>query len=266
MEKDQKYPVIDAPPPETFIVEKILDKKKVNGQLFYFVKWEGYSEQDNTWEPAQNLLGCNSLIDEFEEHQMLEAKPKKRGRKPKSQKTEIIEEYVPVENGNEDISSDSQKEKGRRFRRLLDAFVSDECESGRESKKQVKKGQRKTLRKLRHLGVNKKEDISDQEERVTADPKVTLDAYYKVKDKQRQPNGGPNYVPVKITNHKCIAPLEGNLKERLIFQVEWVQQGEEGEGRKIVSFETRDKVKREFAYLLVDYYEDFLHFSVNTNK
>ena len=30
-------------------VEKIVDKKKMGGKIFYFVKWEGYSNSDNTW-------------------------------------------------------------------------------------------------------------------------------------------------------------------------------------------------------------------------
>ena len=45
-----------------FEVEKILQYK--NGQ--YLVKWKGYLETENTWEPAANLANCQQKLREFE--------------------------------------------------------------------------------------------------------------------------------------------------------------------------------------------------------
>lgn len=49
-------------------VEKILkvstDRK---GKKHYLIKWLGYSDKDNSWEPKQNITEvCPELIDEFE--------------------------------------------------------------------------------------------------------------------------------------------------------------------------------------------------------
>lgn len=49
-------------------VERILRKRSVRGKVEYYVKWEGYTDDDNTWEPAKNIL-CRQLIRDFEESQ-----------------------------------------------------------------------------------------------------------------------------------------------------------------------------------------------------
>ena len=46
-------------------VEKVLNKRKKRGRVHYLVKWLGYRDEDNTWEPEDNL-DCDEKIEEFE--------------------------------------------------------------------------------------------------------------------------------------------------------------------------------------------------------
>lgn len=51
--------------PEEFIIEKIIKFKYENGQELFLVKWTGYSSNDNTWEPIENLDNCPGILKEF---------------------------------------------------------------------------------------------------------------------------------------------------------------------------------------------------------
>lgn len=53
--------------PDLYVVEKIIKKKMIGKKPFYLVKWENFSEKDNTWEPEENLESVMHLVEEFEE-------------------------------------------------------------------------------------------------------------------------------------------------------------------------------------------------------
>ena len=48
-----------------YIVEKILDRRKINGKFEYKIKWEGYPMNQSTWEPMENLETVKGLVEEY---------------------------------------------------------------------------------------------------------------------------------------------------------------------------------------------------------
>ena len=46
--------------------EKIVDSKLEDGKRFYLVKWIGYKDFENTWEPEVHLRNSVKLITKFD--------------------------------------------------------------------------------------------------------------------------------------------------------------------------------------------------------
>ena len=52
---------------ESFDVEKIVGKRYEGGRNEYRVRWKGFAEDDDTWEPVANLGGADGAIEEYEQ-------------------------------------------------------------------------------------------------------------------------------------------------------------------------------------------------------
>lgn len=72
---------------EVFNVEKIVDKRvDANNKVEYLLKWNGYDEKENTWEPKEHL-NCPELIEAFELERARQDKERSKKRKSTSTPT-----------------------------------------------------------------------------------------------------------------------------------------------------------------------------------
>lgn len=86
---------------EEFVVEKVLNVRMKNGRKEYYLKWKGYSDNENTWEPLENCGDCDDLIKIFEDN----LKKKKKGttdekKKQYSKEDESAKKKKKVEEDN----------------------------------------------------------------------------------------------------------------------------------------------------------------------
>ena len=110
---------------EFYNIEKILDRRKVNGRYEYKLKWEGYPMSQSTWEPMKNLETAKELVEEY--NQTHPFSPQTKVTKPKiskknnsfinkkkdREKEEKSEEKSEKDQNNKEISkNDKNPENG----------------------------------------------------------------------------------------------------------------------------------------------------------
>jgi hypothetical protein len=86
--------ILEGPAPEIYLdtqeeefeVERILDVRTHRRRLQWLVKWVGYGNENNTWEPKENLTHCQKALEKFHQE-------KRPGRAPRKQ--EALAELRP---------------------------------------------------------------------------------------------------------------------------------------------------------------------------
>eukprot|EP00698_Gefionella_okellyi_P011980 TRINITY_DN3200_c0_g1_i1.p1 TRINITY_DN3200_c0_g1~~TRINITY_DN3200_c0_g1_i1.p1 ORF type:complete len:1376 (-),score=314.16 TRINITY_DN3200_c0_g1_i1:537-4664(-) len=110
MEVSDDEPVVVSPEEPVFTVEAIMDRRRVKGEVEYLIKWLDYPPEQNTWEPARNVLNTE-LVAAFEA-----AHPDE----DKAHESDLSDEEIPTtprsvsSASSDDSVSESELKGGRR--------------------------------------------------------------------------------------------------------------------------------------------------------
>ena len=182
---------------DLYYIERILDKRKVNGKFEYKIKWEGYPLNQSTWEPLENLQTAMELVNEFDKVYELqnknknesknnsylkkkralkkEVKKEEKGKEEIEQKEEKIEK-IPVEeekkSNNENNNESINLEENENIRKYV---INDSLKSVTT----VRKKDNKLIAEVKKLKENNDiEDIEIETSRLkTENPWILLDFY-----------------------------------------------------------------------------------------
>ncbi|XP_065141392.1 chromobox protein homolog 5 [Paramisgurnus dabryanus] len=183
---------------EEYVVEKVLDRRVVKGRVEYFLKWKGFTDKHNTWEPEKNL-DCPELISEF----MKTYKKGSSGSTPTS-KTPITGSSAARSKDSSSSSSSSSTSKRK----------NSEEENGSGSKPKKKKEDEILVARGFERGLEPEKIIG------ATDSCGDLMFLMKWKDSDEA-----DLVLAKEANHKCPQIVIAFYEERLT----WHEDGEKKE-------------------------------------
>lgn len=107
--------------PLLFIViflTNVIDLREKNGKVEYLLKWIGYSDEDNTWEPQENL-NCTDLMAAFERKRKVEQKKKT---KPVVEKKEKVKRPLVLEDCEIQQQEENRPAKKKATEEVYSAF------------------------------------------------------------------------------------------------------------------------------------------------
>lgn len=135
---------------DSYAVEDIIDIRIENNTEEYLIKWKGFSNIENTWEPLENLHHCQNLVDEFKENNKAKQAIKTEG----TENTEN-ESTVPKSSKKTKVS---KKKKGPKKKAVVPVDIEDvegatknetEIETPATTSKKTKKAKKSKLSKAK---------------------------------------------------------------------------------------------------------------------
>ncbi|CAF2727801.1 unnamed protein product [Rotaria sp. Silwood2] len=92
---------------ERFEIERIVDKRYRNDRLEYLIKWRGYPDSQNTWEPSNNIEGEqeSELLAEYETHNKQQQKILNSGSRS------AINTLSPNKHRNDEVINNAMKKR-----------------------------------------------------------------------------------------------------------------------------------------------------------
>lgn len=206
-------------------VEEIVGKKTNKGKTLYQVKWVGYSSDQNTWEPLENLENVLNLVEEFENLNESMKRKKKSKKQPESNEDQIekiIEKYKDY--GLRDLIKNNNKKSKNRSRDMTRSTDENEDKS-----------------------LSKSLNTSSANDGVRTDPE--LDG---IVNNVKKSEWMADICKDKPAFIKCAKVVNKELR----FLVKWEKRQNEFE--PLSSWVKHEAIKKLYPYVLIDFYESRL--------
>ncbi|KAI9553030.1 Chromobox protein-like protein 5 [Daphnia sinensis] len=210
---------------EEYTVEKVLDRRERKGRVEYLLKWKGYDDEDNSWEPEENL-DCPALISLFLNKRKEEDKERRKEverilygsycSSKDRKRPEVAEYHKNTERRNKETKNkDSSATKDTvcfPSHPIVDrASSSDETRNSEQAQKREKVAGTTTKENDEFRGFDRKLEP----EKILAATDTTGELWFLMKWKF---HNTPELVPAREANFKCPQIVIKFYEDRLSFQ------------------------------------------------
>jgi hypothetical protein len=114
---------------DSYNVERIVDRKRFKGKLKYLVKWENYPEDQNTWEPIENLENIRAMVLQYD----LDCEKKQKEKTNKKNESLLSSDTEEGLNSEDKMLVDEAS-----FEKLTSEFLEENLKESKPLSKSVK--------------------------------------------------------------------------------------------------------------------------------
>lgn len=195
---------------EEYEVEKILRCKKTKGEMFYLVHWKGYTSDDDTWEPEENLVDCAEIFNEFKRQYKLKEDAEKEAqeqieakRKAEKEKKKALNPLLGQKRRREEPPAKPKEKLPQKLSLPANDMLSDSLKS--KIKKKEKKKDIKPRKKF--LSMSDEEEAPPSTIKIPKIPRTPKETPKVVDDADKffqspDHDNYPSYTPVKREKKK----------------------------------------------------------------
>lgn len=264
------------------MVEKVVDKKFEAGKPYYLIKWKGFSDKDNTWEPVGHLDGIKNLLAQYDlEHPDKEEEEEKKGKVQMNKKSKKIQK-IPKTAAKKTQSAKRKEIPAPKPEEKKPKASAKRISTPKKGASAKKSKAAKDQEEEKPQKIETEEDVKkveDQSKTQRPSQKVSKGKSKASKteeiEEEKAAQEGDDFskngtlltdTPIRISDHaildeqsKSVVDISGRTSlKKIYFQVDWKKRKDGYQPAS--SFYSYTLLKKKMPLIILDYVEDMVHF------
>ena len=223
-------------------IEKIVDMRinNLTKCVEYLVKWVGFPEEENTWEPKENLVNCKEAIEDFEKEQ----------KKKKNEKNDINNDNYSRSSSKSSSSSNIKNSNNIKYlNKKRNTTMKLNNNLNNNTNKNIlssnNNNSNNNLNKIKKIGKKSPKNFSSSNDEENSSSSSSTENYGNIEKD----------IPKKIVS---VSIVKSGIKPILSFEIEWEKRKNNFKPKNSMYKNNELRNSKKGLNLLVDYYESHI--------